>query len=101
MYEPDDNEEAISRIPLKNLGNSGLKVFRYKDNPEETAEDWVNPDNVLIGCLDEFSSVALVGIDKETGRFVFASSTDNVPKILYSLREFISYLEFSERLIRE
>lgn len=98
MYEPDNNEEAIEHIPLKNLPNSGLYVFKYD---AWTEGDPTRPNNVLISLIDELKSVCLVGRKKDEDGLIFASSTDDVDEIISDLQEFIDFLKYSDRLIRE
>lgn len=89
MYEPEDNETAISLIPLKNLPFSGLKAFSME--PWKEGDD-TKPNNVLIGHIGAFDKVSMVGRDKTTGDLVFASSSDEEDEIINDLQEFIDYL---------
>ncbi|MAZ33877.1 MAG: hypothetical protein Tp178MES00d2C33159091_43 [Prokaryotic dsDNA virus sp.] len=90
IYEPDDNEEAIASIPLENLGDSGLVVHKYDEWKEGEP---TKPNNVLIGCIDRLSNVAIVGVDRESGEMYCAASDNDPESIQLMLAYFSNMLE--------
>lgn len=83
------DQNDIDFIPLKNLPDSGLTVWKYE---EWKPGDKTVPNNVLIRCIDNLDKVSLVGrgLDGDT---YFASSLDNVNEIINDLQEFIDFLK--------
>ncbi len=86
--------DEIDFIPLKNLPDSGLKVFKYDTWKEG---DPIRPNNVLIAVLDELEMVSLVGRHKQGG-MVFASSESDIDEVKLDLVRFMQMLEeYEER----
>lgn len=81
-------QDDLEPIPLKNLPFSGITAFKYEPwKPGDT----IPVNNVLIACLGNLETVALVGRDIN-GEMYFASATDDVEAILQDLDKFGKFL---------
>lgn len=83
-------DEEVDFIPLKNLPESGLTVYHYKN--KKGSPNKTEPDDVLVSGIGRFDEVSLVGRTKE-GSFYFASSIEEPSEIMKDLKNFKKVLK--------
>lgn len=77
--------DDIDLIPLKNLPDSGLVAY--------PVDDGLSANNVLTAGFDMFTSATMIGREKETGEFYFASSHQDYSRIIEDLTSFVRVIE--------